>query len=143
MFIFSKTMESFWKNAWNAFFCFLLVKLQTHIRSSHREMYCKKCVFKIVAEFIRKHPCQSLFFNKVAGLRPASLLKKRLRDRLFPVNFAQFLKTPPVSASDTIQQPYYKIASTKGQKQMSRCLKLFCRKGVHKNFVKPSWKYVF
>ena len=129
MFIFSKTMESFWKNAWNAFFCFLLVKLQTHIRSSHREMYCKKCVFKIVAKFIRKHP--------------ASLLKKRLRDRLFPVNFAQFLKTPPVSASDTIQQPYYKIASTKGQKQMSRCLKLFCRKGVHKNFVKPSWKYVF
>ena len=26
----------------------------------------------------RKHLCRSLFFNKVAGLRPATLLKKRL-----------------------------------------------------------------
>ena len=25
-----------------------------------------------------KHLCQSLFFDKVAGLRPATLLKKRL-----------------------------------------------------------------
>ena len=38
--------------------------------------------------------CQSLFFNKVAGLRPAALLKKRLWHRCFPVNFAKFLRTP-------------------------------------------------
>ena len=38
--------------------------------------------------------CQSLFFNKVAGLRPATLLKKRLWHRYFPVNFAKFLRTP-------------------------------------------------
>ena len=35
-----------------------------------------------------------LFFNKVAGLRPATLLKKRLWHRCFPVNFAKFLRTP-------------------------------------------------
>ena len=35
--------------------------------------------------------CQSLFFNKVAGLRPATLLKKRLWHRCFSVNFAKFL----------------------------------------------------
>ena len=33
-------------------------------------------------------------FNKVAGLRPAKLLKKRLRHRCYPVNFAKFLRTP-------------------------------------------------
>ena len=37
---------------------------------------------------------QSLFFNKVAKLRPATLLKKRLWHRRFLVNFAKFLRTP-------------------------------------------------
>ena len=45
------------------------------------------------AKFIGKHLCQSLFFNKVAGLRSATLLKKRLWHRCFPVNFAKFLRT--------------------------------------------------
>ena len=31
-------------------------------------------------------------FNKVADLRPAILLKMRLRHRSFPVNFAKFLR---------------------------------------------------
>ena len=35
----------------------------------------------------------SLFLNKVAG-QPATLLKKRLWHRRFPVNFAKFLRTP-------------------------------------------------
>ena len=33
-----------------------------------------------------------LFFNKVTGLRPATLLKKRLLHRWFHVNFAKFLR---------------------------------------------------
>ena len=33
-------------------------------------------------------------FNKVAGLRPATLLKRRLQHRYFPVNFVKFLRTP-------------------------------------------------
>ena len=37
--------------------------------------------------------CQSLFFNKVGGLSPATLLKKRLWRRCFPVSFAKFLRT--------------------------------------------------
>ena len=40
-----------------------------------------------------KHLCQSLFFNKVAGIRPATLLKKRLRHSYFFVYFAKFLRT--------------------------------------------------
>ena len=39
-----------------------------------------------------KHLCQSLFFDKIAGLRPATLLKKRLWHRRFPLNFAKFLR---------------------------------------------------
>ena len=33
---------------------------------------------------------QNLFFNKVADLRPATLLKKRLWYRSFPVDYAKF-----------------------------------------------------
>ena len=41
-----------------------------------------------------KHLCQCLFFNKVAGLRPVALLKKRHWHRCFDVNFAKFLRKP-------------------------------------------------
>ena len=34
-----------------------------------------------------------LFFNKVAGLEPATLLKKKLQHWCFPVNFAKVLST--------------------------------------------------
>ena len=55
-------------------------------------MFCKKNVLKNFAKFKGKH-------------RPATLLNKRLWQRLFPVNFAKFLRTPffyrkpPVPAS--------------------------------------------
>ena len=64
------------------------------IRSSRQEVFYKKDVLKNFAKFREKHLCQSLFFNKVAGLRSATLLKKRLWHRCFPVKFAKFLRTP-------------------------------------------------
>ena len=43
----------------------------------------------------RKTPVpESLFLIKLKALRPATLLKKRLCHRCFPVNFAKFLRTP-------------------------------------------------
>ena len=45
-------------------------------------------------KFTGKHLCQSLFFNKFAGLRAATLLKKKLWHMCLPVNFAKFLRTP-------------------------------------------------
>ena len=63
-------------------------------RSSHQKCSMKKGVLRNFAKFTEKHLCHSLFFNKVAGLRPATLLKKRLWYRCFPVNFAKFLRTP-------------------------------------------------
>ena len=37
-------------------------------RSNRPEVFCKKGVLKNFAKFTGKHLCQSLFFNKVAGL---------------------------------------------------------------------------
>ena len=61
------------------------------LRSSHPEMLCKKGALTNFLKFIGKHLCQGLFFNKVAA-RSATLLKKRLWRRCFPVNFAKFLR---------------------------------------------------
>ena len=55
------------------------------IRSSHTKM-CKKGVLKNFAKFTGKNLSQSLFFNKVAGLR------QNFKEHLFH-------RTPPVAAS--------------------------------------------
>ena len=68
--------------------------------------WLKKNCFVNFVKFTGKHLCQSLFFNKVTGLRPATLLKTRPWCRCFPVNFATFLRTlfftehPWTTASD-------------------------------------------
>ena len=63
-------------------------------RSSHRKCSMKKGVFKNFTKFTGKRLCQSLFFNKVVGLR-SSTLKKRLWHKCFPVNFVNsFHRTP-------------------------------------------------
>ena len=59
---------------------------------SHR-CSVRKRVLRNFAKFTGKHLRQSLSFNRVAGLRPATLLKKRPRHSCFPVNFAKFLRT--------------------------------------------------
>ena len=55
-------------------------------------MFCQKGVLKKFAKFTGKLLYQSLFFDKVAGLRPATLLKRILWHRCFHVNFANFLR---------------------------------------------------
>ena len=62
-------------------------------RSSRPDVFCEKSVLVTCAKFTGKHLCQSLFFNKVADAS-ATLLKKRLRHRCFPVNFVKFSRTP-------------------------------------------------
>ena len=55
-------------------------------RSSHQRCSVRKGVLRNFTKFTGKHLCQSLM--------PATLLKKRLRHRCFPVNFVKFLRTP-------------------------------------------------
>ena len=52
-------------------------------RSSRPEVFCEKGVLRNFAKFTGKHLFQSLFFNKVAGSGPATLLKKRTRPDVF------------------------------------------------------------
>ena len=59
-----------------------------------RRCSVKKGVRRNFTKFTGKHLCQSFFFNKVAGVRLVTLLKKRLWHRCFPVNFVKFLRTP-------------------------------------------------
>ena len=58
------------------------------------EMLCKKGLLINFTEFTGKNRCQGLFLNKVADLRPATILRKRLWHRCFPMNFAKFVRTP-------------------------------------------------
>ena len=50
-------------------------------RNSRPEVFCKKDVLRNFAKFTGKHLCQNHFLNKVAGLRPATLSKKRFWHR--------------------------------------------------------------
>ena len=49
------------------------------VRNSRPEVFYKKGVLRNFTKFTGKHLCQSLFFNKVAVLRPAALLKRDWR----------------------------------------------------------------
>ena len=63
-------------------------------RINHQRCSVRKGVLRNFTKFTGKHLFQSLFLNKVAGLRSATLLKKRIWHRCFPENFAQFVRTP-------------------------------------------------
>ena len=73
-------------------------------RSSRVEVFSKTDFPKNLAKFTGKPLCWSLFFNKVVGLRLATLLKKRLCTG-FPSEFCEIsqntfsYRTPPVAAS--------------------------------------------
>ena len=54
----------------------------------------KKMFVKISQDLVENNSARVFFFNKSAGLRPATLLKKRLWHRYFPVNFVKFPGTP-------------------------------------------------
>ena len=64
------------------------------VRSCHQSCSIIKGVLRNFTKFTGKHLCQSLFFNKDTGLRSATLFKKSLWRRCFPVNFAKFFRTP-------------------------------------------------
>ena len=60
-------------------------------RSSYRKCSSKK-VFLKICQNSQENTCVGIFFNKVAGLRSATLLKKRLWHRLFSCEFWQIYK---------------------------------------------------
>ena len=73
---------------------FPVANVKDSIQKQPPEVFCKKGVLVNFVKFTGKHLRLSLFFNNVAGLRPATLLKKTLWHRCFPMNFAKLLRTP-------------------------------------------------
>ena len=88
-------------------------KCRAHQKSDHKltvtklkciqtEAVARRCsvkmVFLEISQNSQENTCARVSFliklQAVPGLRPATLLKKRLRHRCFPVNFAKFLRTP-------------------------------------------------
>ena len=63
-------------------------------RSTRPQVFYKKGVLRNFTKFAWKRLCQSLSFQR---LKPATLLKKRLWHRCFPVNFAKLLRAPFLS----------------------------------------------
>ena len=63
-------------------------------RNSRSQMFYKVIVLKNFAKVTEKLLCRSFCFNKVAGLQAGTLLRKRFRQRCFPMNFVKYLRTP-------------------------------------------------
>ena len=121
-------------------------------RSSHRRCSVKEVFLEISQNSQEKYLCQSLFLNKVAGLRPAALLKKSFWHRCFPVNFAKFLRTPfftehlqwlllnlsstELAASESMEQVFYKNVILQLR---SKSLKNTCKKS---SFFSINWQTV-
>ena len=105
----------------------------SHSRSSHPEVLCRKGVLRNFAKFIEKHLCQSLFFNKAAGLR------------CFPVNFAEFQRTCFVTkhlrwlllAYWTKSRSFYRILASTSFRKSSETLAPVCR--FRKNLYRRKW----
>ena len=73
----SRTLDNYWK-AWES---------SRKCRNRRPEVFYEKIAHKNFAKFTVKGLSRSHLFNKIAGLSPANLLKKRLLHRCFPVNF--------------------------------------------------------
>ena len=68
--------------------CIFYSTIHLYTEAATRDVLWKKVFLEI-----SQNLCQNLFFNEFAGLRPATLLKKKLWHRCFPVNFVKFLRT--------------------------------------------------
>ena len=74
--------------------CGLRLSMHLFLQKQPPDVFCDKSVLRNFAKFTGEHLCQSLFFNKVEGLKPVTLLEKKLGHKCFSVNFAKFLRTP-------------------------------------------------
>ena len=67
--------------------------LLSHLQMQCSELFWKKRSFWKSRKIHRKSPVLESLLNKFTALLPEILLKKRLRHRCFPANFAKFSRT--------------------------------------------------
>ena len=68
------------------------IKLRTYAEAVVQRYSVKK-VFLEISQNSQENSCARVSFLIVVGLRAASLLRKRLYHRCFPVNFVKFVRT--------------------------------------------------
>ena len=75
-------------------FCFVFSKVHSLLCNSSAGVFLKTVLLKSSPDS-QKNTCVGVsFFNKVAALRPATLLKKRLWHKCFPANLVKFSRSP-------------------------------------------------
>ena len=85
----SPVLNLFIVNIIKIYFC----NIKSFICCINQKQFCKNVfAFKNFIKISKKHPCWSLFLNKVAGLKSETLFKKILQKRCFPVIFTKFLR---------------------------------------------------
>ena len=93
------------------------------------EVFYGKKVFLKISQNSQGNTCAKVSFSiklqaKLAGLRPATLLKKRLWRRCFPVNFAKFLRTPFLHNTSQwllLDKESWKVSFLKGSRKKRIC----------------------
>ena len=85
-FLFLRSTETFISALYRNFY-FCVVQKQTLVLG-------KKSFLKIFAKVTGKKPVLESLFTTVAGLQVCNFVKKRLQQRYFPLNFAEFFRTP-------------------------------------------------
>ena len=83
-------------------------------------MFYKKCILENFTKLTEKHLSQSLFFNKVAGLKPATLLRKRLWHKWIPVNSCEFLQTKCLFCKEDFLSDFEKELSSLNTKNLKK-----------------------
>ena len=68
------------------------MKTKEHRKKQPPQVFCKKRVLRNFAN-LQENTCTRVSFLIKLQAGPATLLKKRLWHRCFPVNFAKFLRT--------------------------------------------------
>ena len=96
------------------------------IRSSRPEVFCKKRVKRNSTKFIGKQLRESLFFNKIAGLGPATLLKKNFvkfrrtsfyKEHLWWLLLSYWKFNKEVAISEFFEKPFHLIINQKAKEQ--------------------------
>ena len=115
---------------------------ETNAEAATRRCSVKIGVLNNFTKFTGKRMCQSFFFDKVAGLRPATLLKKRLWQscflwicEIFKNTF--FYRTSPVAASENVQLYWQTLEEYFSQS--SPWINLIASKSVFYFFLHKRW----
>ena len=100
--------------------CTALFQWYTLFRSNRPDVLCKKGVLKIFAKFTRKHLCWSVFSNKVAGLRPITLLQKEIPTQVFPCEFCKMFRNTFLYRTHPVAASVYSTAALQWLRKMFR-----------------------